>query len=424
MYVSVMAESNVDAQLSAVAHKVGTEAAEVGQDITKYLLAAIPELQADELVVDLLGASVDSNVSTLLHVLEHGIGLDSVDAPAEAAEYGRRLSQRGIPLIALVRAYRLGHGRLLRWCLEELRRQACDAQMISTVMDRMMEISFAYIDRVTEQVITAYQEERDRWLITQTAFRARRVTALLADERISADSVEPDLGYRLRRRHLGLLAWVPEPTHGGAGLLRLDRLVTTVSRDLDCPGTPLFVPCDEALCWAWLPLGDGTGRGAALRASVAAADPTIRVAVGDSGHGVAGFRRTHRQAQQAQDVALAARPGAQVTLFAEVGPVALLCADIAATRSWVWTVLGELAADNDHNANLRQTLRVFLACGASYTAAADRLTLHRNTVQYRIRKAEEALGQSAQQDRANIELALKACLHLGATVLRPSGGHS
>jgi PucR C-terminal helix-turn-helix domain/GGDEF-like domain len=424
MYVSLMAELTADAQLSCVAHKVGSQATEVGQDITKYLLAAIPELQVDELVAELLGASVDANVSTLLHVLEHRIRLDSVDAPAEAAEYGRRLSQRGIPLIALVRAYRLGHGRLLRWCLEELGRQVRDARMMSAVTGLMMEVSFTYIDRVAEQVIAAYQEERDRWLITQTAFRARRVTALLADERISADSIEPDLGYRLRRHHLGLLAWVPEPTQGGAGLLRLDRMVTTVGRELDCPGTPLFVPCDEASCWAWLPIGDGAAKGAALRESVAAADPTIRVAAGDRGHGVVGFRRTHRQAQQAQDVALAARPGARVTLFAEVGPVAFLCADIAATRSWVWTVLGELAADDDHNANLRQTLRVFLACGASYTATADRLTLHRNTVQYRIRKAEEALGQPTQQDRANVELALKACLHLGATVLRPIGVNS
>src|ERR1700743_1331406 len=101
MYVSLMAELTADAQLSCVAHKVGSQATEVGQDITKYLLAAIPELQVDELVAELLGASVDANVSPLLHVLEHRIRLDSVDAPAEAAEYGRRLSQRGIPLIAL-----------------------------------------------------------------------------------------------------------------------------------------------------------------------------------------------------------------------------------------------------------------------------------------------------------------------------------
>jgi DNA-binding PucR family transcriptional regulator len=45
--------------------------------------------------------------------------------------------------------------------------------------------------------------------------------------------------------------------------------------------------------------------------------------------------------------------------------------------------------------------------------------LHKNTVQYRVRKAEEGLGRSVSQNRLHIELALLATQWLGPAVLRP-----
>jgi DNA-binding PucR family transcriptional regulator len=46
--------------------------------------------------------------------------------------------------------------------------------------------------------------------------------------------------------------------------------------------------------------------------------------------------------------------------------------------------------------------------------------LHKNTVQYRIRKAEESLGRPVGDDRHDVELALQAARWLGSTVLRPA----
>ena len=61
-------------------------------------------------------------------------------------------------------------------------------------------------------------------------------------------------------------------------------------------------------------------------------------------------------------------------------------------QAWVTETLGALADDDDHNARLRDTLRVFLQENGSYKSTAERLLLHKNTVQYRVRKAEERLG--------------------------------
>ena len=67
-----------------------------------------------------------------------------------------------------------------------------------------------------------------------------------------------------------------------------------------------------------------------------------------------------------------------------------------------------------------RTARVFLRTGGSYTAAADELFLHRNSVQYRVRQAEELRGRPFTDGRLDVELALLACHWLGASVLTPA----
>jgi DNA-binding PucR family transcriptional regulator len=80
--------------------------------------------------------------------------------------------------------------------------------------------------------------------------------------------------------------------------------------------------------------------------------------------------------------------------------------------------LADLAVDDESHARSRNTLQVFLRTG-TYTATAKQLALHKNSVQYRIRKAEEAQGGRIDDRRADLELALRACQYLGQVVLRP-----
>jgi len=106
------------------------------------------------------------------------------------------------------------------------------------------------------------------------------------------------------------------------------------------------------------------------------------------------------------------------TPFCEVAPLALMSADLDSTRAWVSETLGPLALDDERHALLRETARVFLATGGSYTATADQQILHRNTAQYRIRKAEELRGRPLREGRLDVELALLACQWLGRSVLQ------
>ena len=92
-----------------------------------------------------------------------------------------------------------------------------------------------------------------------------------------------------------------------------------------------------------------------------------------------------------------------------------------AARAWVSQVLGPLATDDDHYARLRETLRVFLATGGSYTASAAELVMHKNSVKSRVEKAGQERGRPIRCDRLDVELALHACHWLGHAVLnRPT----
>jgi DNA-binding PucR family transcriptional regulator len=410
--------------MSAVAAAVSSQAAAVSRDVYDVILREIPELRDDKPVLALLASSVDSNVDTCLQIMQHRIDLTDVQAPAAAVEYARRLAQRGTALTALLRAYRVGHATFSEWMLRELARQAANADMISATTLNMSKIVSGYIDQTSEEMVAAYAQARENWLRNRSAARAARVRELLSGERIEVGAAEVDLGYRLRQYHVGLVCWVADAASAADEITRLERAVSHVAAQVASSGDPVFLPRDESSAWAWLPLGTRDGLDAAA-AVTADADADIHFAFGDAAKGTTGFRLTHQQAIAAQAVALAGgSPAPRAVYFGEVAPVAMMLAARDLLRPWVCGTLADLATDDEHHARLRDTLLVFLQSGGSYKMTAEQLMLHKNTVQYRIRKAEESLGRPVADSRRDVELALLASHWLGSAVLRPAtSGH-
>ena len=404
--------------MADVAAAVSRRAAAVREDVYQVILREIPQLRDDKPLLALLAASVDSNVDTCLQVMQHRIDLTAVAAPAAAVEYARRLAQRGTPLTALLRAYRVGHTRFSDWLLRELAQQVSEARLISAATLGMSGIVAGYIDQTSEEVVAAYTQERENWLRNRSAARTARVRDLLAGERIELSTAEATLGYRLRQYHVGLVCWAGDATGTADEISRLERAVGHVAAHAACSGDPVFLPYDESSAWAWLPLGLRDTFDAAASTTDLAGD--LHLAFGDVARGTAGFRLTHQQAVAAQAVAFAAgRPAARVVAFGEVAPVAMMLGRAELLRAWVATTLGGLATDDEQHARLRETLLLFLQLGGSYKTTAERLMLHKNTVQYRIRRAEESLGRPVSENPHDLELALRASHLLGSSVLQP-----
>ena len=62
---------------------------------------------------------------------------------------------------------------------------------------------------------------------------------------------------------------------------------------------------------------------------------------------------------------------------------------------------------------LRETLLAWLAEGGNARKAAERLHAHKNTVLYRLQRAQRILGRPLDDDRGDLELALTAMAQLG-----------
>src|SRR5882757_3907557 len=296
----------VTKQAVAKAVDVKRVVAEIGAQLNDRLAAVsgyirasleeeIPELRGDARIIELLGASVEGNVDTVLHALQHDITVEHVVAPTAALEYARRLAQHDVPVNALVRAYRLGQRRMNELVFREVSAIDVAASVRLPVLEAITATLFEYIDWISQQVVAVYEEERERWLENQNSLRGLHVRELLTSNKtIDMDAAITSIRYPLRWHHLALVMWYPDPGAEGDELARLQKFLRELGEAAGAAGNPLFVAADRSCGWGWLP----------YRALVADAVVKVRqfaqtrpnspsVAIGTMAGGVDGFRRSH-----------------------------------------------------------------------------------------------------------------------------------
>src|SRR5262245_2038271 len=150
---------DVSRYVAETADRLRDRLAEVSSGIQGSLEDHIPELRGDARVVELLGASVEGNVELLLHALRYDIPVERVEPPTPALEYARRLAQHGVPVNALVRAYRLGQRQMNEVVFAEVRALDVPESMRYTVIEAITRTLFEYIDWISQQVVSVYEDE-------------------------------------------------------------------------------------------------------------------------------------------------------------------------------------------------------------------------------------------------------------------------
>jgi PucR C-terminal helix-turn-helix domain/GGDEF-like domain len=403
-----------------VVDRLSARLAYATETVQKTLERQIGELRGDTQLLDLLHASVEGNLATVLNAIRYDIPIERVESPTAALEYARWLAQRGVPANALVRAYRLAHKVTLDMFVDEIHRADADGALGLDVFDRISGISFRYIDWISQQVVEVYEAERDRWLENRSRVRDVRIAEILEGGDIDVDAMAKAIRYPLRKVHLALVVWFSD--EAGNEFVRLERFLGELAAHMDA-GNALFVAADRVSGWGWIPLAAiDTDTVERVRTFAAQHAEPPYVALGDALPGVDGFRRSHRQARNAHRVAVAAGTSApRVTASSDQGlaAAALMGSDLSEARVWVRETLGPLSTDSDNDALLRETLRVLLHEEGSYKAAAEQLHLHSNSVKYRVQRAVERRGRPIGDDRLDVELALLVCRWFGAVVLRP-----
>ena len=413
--------------VAEAADRLHDRLAELSSGIQSLLEEQIPELRGDARVMELLGSSVEGNVDTVLHALRYDIAVERVESPTAALEYARRLAQHGVPVNALVRAYRLGQRQMNEIIFAEVRAIDIPESVRYTVVEAITRTLFEYIDWISQQVVAVYEDERERWLENQNSLRGLRVREVLAaNKAVDADALSTSIRYPLRWHHLAVIMWCPDEGTGGDALASLQRFIRELAQAAGAEANPLFVAADGLCGYGWLPFrAEPSDAVAAVCAYAQKRGDGPSLAIGTMAAGVEGFRRSHREALGARAVAMASGRHERTVISASdpgLSIAALLGGDIAYAREWVDGVLGDLAADTENDERLRETLRVFLGCGSSYKMAAEELAMHFNTVKYRVGRAEARRGRPIAEDRLAVELALLMCHWYGAAVLQRDSG--
>jgi len=349
-----------------------------------------------------------SNLGVILSMLREGEDPRSVQPPPEAVGYAKEYVLRGLELSLMQRAYRTAQGVFGGIILAQLRAATNDPDHLAEAMAFFNAWIFAWVEAVERRLTDVYDGEREESMRDAAAVRAAEVRALLGGTRVDAAAVSLRLGYELERFHVGYVIWSEEggevPGEAGDLFAAMERAAATVADSLGA-GTPLTVAEGRHLaCWA----GRQSAPDLARLRLPRAAGGGLSVATGTPAHGVEGFVLSYREALQARRVAqLRGESGAARASFPELSLEALLLENPEAARRFAARELGPLANPDDATVRLASTLAIFLEEGSSFVRAAERLGVHRNTVAYRIQRAEALVDRPLDERQLELRVALR-----------------
>jgi hypothetical protein len=370
-------------------------------------LAAVPE---ERRLFEETERSCVANVVEILRILTGELEPQDAVLPPAAHSYVASAVHRRIPLAALLRAYRVGQNHLWNEFVERTQQVGGNAPAALRWLADVGNLLFEYIDRISGLLAEVYEDERALWVRSASAVRADTVHEILEGAPdLDVGVASNRLGYDLRGRHVAFVVVRDGDDSSGSG--RLDAAADAVARLLG-GGDPLLLPIGATALWAWTAVGDLDDQELLRRCADHEPPAGVLLAVGHTGIGVAGFRVSHTEAQQAAVLReLLGRPE-RVTAYGAVELLSLLTADVERSVRFVLRRLGPLAERSTTAASLRETALAYLEHGGSHLAAAHATHLHKNTVYTRIRRAERVLGTPIVPGDAGLQNAL----HLAAAL--------
>lgn len=351
------------------------------------VLADVPEERQAELVPRLAPAIEQTALELLLALC--GRGRPFTLNPGEVA-INAYLAGEGISFERVVRGLRLVRQEWTVALLDQAEAHV-PAEERGPVLRDLTDVVNEFFDQTMDAVIADYMHQRQRLLARRLADQRTMIDSIVAGDQVSASAVRDVLGTDLTGHHLGLVLWREDSRSVADPQGDLEHTAHKAAAALDSPAL-LTIAADRSTLWAWATSAAPIDAGALPRAQLAG--PTgIRIAVGRCAPGPAGFRRTHLAALDARRAAQPGKRTGSITVYDDVALFALMSTDSERARWFVHDELGPLAAPDRAGADLRATLLAYLDHGGSLIKAAEALHVHRNTVVYRLRRAEEALGR-------------------------------
>jgi len=323
--------------------------------------------------------------------LEYGLAALAAPArepppvPVELLAQARLAARNGVSLDAVLRRYAAGHSLLADGLLEEAAAVRIGAAELKVLLRSLAQ----RYDRIVAAVSEEYERETDA-----EPRGAERHRQLLLRRLLAGEPIDPRaLGYELEANHLAIVAFGEQVGPALAGLGRhIDRRLLLSEPDLHT-------------VWAWL---GGRRRFECEELSFIASFPWpdgSALACGEPGHGINGWRLSHRQAAIALPVAL--RAPETLVNYADVSLLATVLQDDLLATSLRQAYLTPLEAERGAGSTAKATLRAYFGAARNVSSAASALSINRRTVAARLANVEKCLGRPLDAVATELELALR-----------------
>lgn len=303
--------------------------------------------------------------------------------PLAITAQARREASAGVNLNLVLRRYFVGVRMLEEFVVAEA--EGVSSKMLGQILGDQG----PQMDRLLATVATEYEDEFDRARRSSAQRDAERIVELVQSD---SPVVPVDVDYDFSIWHVGVILRGREPGPAARSLASGSGYRS------------LQVVRDRETAWIWL---SSVRRPALKSLEVLLVEKTpaeISVAIGEPREGLEGWRLTHREAEAALRVTLQKPQG--LTRGRDVILLVGTMMDDTLVRSLLDTYLGPLTM-HDPGQALLETLRAYFSAAGNAAAAAVSLGVTRHTVQRRIRRVEEMLGQPLHTCQAELQVALQ-----------------
>lgn len=373
---------------------------ELVQSVGERVGALREDRDVERLMTELMVASVGA-----LEDLAAGTS-ESFVVPTESVRLARLLARRGLGVEELAEAFAAARSSAL-----SMVRNVID--MVDSPEQERVELALAtsqlllwWTDANYAAIVSELSRERENLLHGANTRRLSTVRALLTGHLTDVDVASESLEHNLRQWHVGCLLWDARPSD-----VVDESLHDIATRSARALGAQLLVlDAVPGELWFWLSAGRPEVLDSVAILSISSSG--TRCAVGRPGSGLEGFRLTHQQAQTARSIFPQLRHGAPLVRYEDVEIASFLGSAAQQLGPFVFFTLGELARDDKLTERLRHTLEAYFASNFRIVDAAERLSVHANTLRYRLQQAEELLGHPVTEHRLEVELALRAMRQL------------
>ncbi|WNG83451.1 helix-turn-helix domain-containing protein [Mycobacterium sp. ITM-2016-00316] len=384
-------------------------AVELGATMADRITSAIPELAVDAVAVEVRRGCEAVALAALTAL--SGDMHESFPAMPEVLTGPAEVVARGIGIEHMLRSIHLAHATATEVLLDAAARVIPESQRFGE-MRRISELLFGLVEVVNERMSSEYARAHEAWLTSSTALRMETVENILSGKEIPLARASRILGYDLSRWHLAVIVWTAGPSPADPAHLR--RAADAVLDSAGCTST-IVLPVGAHRVWAW---GSRTAHPPVPgEADSVLVPPGVRVATGVDGIGVDGFRGSHQQAAHAARVGAMSTGDQWLLHYIDLDIIAMLSADLPAAGEFVARELGALAGPGASVPVMRHTLKSYLDRDRSLARTAEHLHVARNTVAYRVQRAEQLRGRPATHRRLQLHAALTLAEDLGDAVL-------